>query len=84
MTEEEREADRDASEKLARMIEERLKTNPLPPPPPQTAADGSGKSNSDLHAKLRDGDSDIDVTRNGEFLQNRLCNFYLFFYHAIL
>ncbi|XP_022776076.1 RNA-binding protein 25-like isoform X2 [Durio zibethinus] len=64
VTDEDREADRDASEKLASMIEERLKTNPLPPPPPQTAPDGSGKSNSDLPAKLRDGDSDADVMRN--------------------
>ncbi|XVF84947.1 hypothetical protein PTKIN_Ptkin17bG0079900 [Pterospermum kingtungense] len=64
VTDEDREADQDASEKLLSMIEERLKMNPLPPPPPQTAADGSGKSNSDLPAKLRDGDSDTDVTRN--------------------
>ncbi|XVF02445.1 hypothetical protein REPUB_Repub04eG0175800 [Reevesia pubescens] len=62
VTDEDRKADRDASEKLVSMIEERLKTNPLPPPPPQTAADGSGKSNSDLLAK--DGDSDVDVVRN--------------------
>ncbi|XWS63647.1 hypothetical protein CRYUN_Cryun06bG0119000 [Craigia yunnanensis] len=64
VTDEDCEADRDASEKLASMIEERLKTNPLPPPPRQTAPDGSGKSNSDLPAKSRDGDSDIDVMRN--------------------
>ncbi|TYH84585.1 hypothetical protein ES332_D02G206500v1 [Gossypium tomentosum] len=64
VTDEDREADRDASEKLAGMIEERLKTNPLPPPPPQTAPDGSGKSNSDLPAKSRDGNSDIDLMRN--------------------
>ncbi|PPR80465.1 hypothetical protein GOBAR_AA40250 [Gossypium barbadense] len=64
VTDEDREADRDASEKLAGMIEERLKTNPLPPPPPQTAPDGSGKSNSDLPVKSRDGNSDIDLMRN--------------------
>ncbi|MBA0682580.1 hypothetical protein Goari_024287, partial [Gossypium aridum] len=64
VTDEDCEADRDASEKLAGMIEERLKTNPLPPPPPQTALDGSGKSNSDLPAKSRDGNSDIDLMRN--------------------
>ncbi|XWS68988.1 hypothetical protein CRYUN_Cryun04dG0141000 [Craigia yunnanensis] len=64
VTDEDREADRDASEKLASMIEERLKTNPLPPPS-QTAPDGSGKLNSDLPAKSRDGDSDVDVMRIG-------------------
>lgn len=75
VTDEDREADRDASEKLAGMIEERLKTNPLPPPPPQTAPDGSGKSNSDLPVKSRDGNSDIDLMRNGEFLQLHVCGF---------
>ncbi|XWS34819.1 hypothetical protein CRYUN_Cryun21dG0070100 [Craigia yunnanensis] len=64
VTDEDREADRDVSEKLASMIEERLKTNPLPPPPPQSAPEGSGKSNSDLPAKLRDDNSDVDVMRN--------------------
>ncbi|XVE85055.1 hypothetical protein DITRI_Ditri17bG0061700 [Diplodiscus trichospermus] len=64
VTDEDREADRDASEKLASMIEERLKTNPLPQPPPQNALDGSGKSNSDLTAKLRDADSDVDALRS--------------------
>ncbi|XP_017971419.1 PREDICTED: RNA-binding protein 25 isoform X1 [Theobroma cacao] len=64
VTDEDREADRIALEKLASMIEERLKTNPLPPPPPQIAPDGSGKSNSDLPAESRDGDSDVDVMRN--------------------
>ncbi|XP_039017875.1 RNA-binding protein 25-like isoform X2 [Hibiscus syriacus] len=42
VTDEDLEADRDASEKLAGMIEERLKTNPLPPPPPLTAPDADG------------------------------------------
>ncbi|XP_022725200.1 RNA-binding protein 25-like isoform X2 [Durio zibethinus] len=64
VTDEDREADRDASEKLASMIEERLKTNPFPPLPPQNAPNGSGKSNSDLPAKSRDADSDVDVIRN--------------------
>ena len=79
VTDEDREADRDASEKLASMIEERLKTNPLPPPP-QTAPDGSGKSNSDLPTKLRDKDSDVVVMRNGEFLQLCLCGFIALYY----
>ncbi|OMO52786.1 hypothetical protein COLO4_36971 [Corchorus olitorius] len=64
VTDEDREADREASEKLSSMIEERLKTNPLPPPPPQGAPDGSGKSSSDLPAESRDGDSDVDAMRN--------------------
>uniref|UniRef100_A0A5B7BM64 Putative Nucleotide-binding, alpha-beta plait n=2 Tax=Davidia involucrata TaxID=16924 RepID=A0A5B7BM64_DAVIN len=64
VTDEDREADREALEKLTGMIEERLKTNPLPPPPPQTAADGSGNSNLELPAKSKDGDSDVDIIRN--------------------
>ncbi|XP_039035042.1 RNA-binding protein 25-like isoform X2 [Hibiscus syriacus] len=55
VTNEDREADRDASEKLVGMIEERLKTNPLPPPPPLTAPDASGKSNSDVDLMRNDG-----------------------------
>lgn len=68
VTDEDSEADRDALEKLTSIIEERLKTNPLPPPPPQTTADGYGISNSDLPAKTRDGDSDVDMIRNGKLL----------------
>ncbi|KDO82453.1 hypothetical protein CISIN_1g002335mg [Citrus sinensis] len=64
VTEEDRKADQEALEKLTCMVEERLKTNPLPPPPPQTTADGSGISNSELPAKARDGDSDVDMIRN--------------------
>ncbi|KAL4361008.1 hypothetical protein GQ457_04G007260 [Hibiscus cannabinus] len=55
VTDEDREADQDASEKLVGMIEERLKTNPLPPPPPPTAPDASGKSNSDVDLMRNDG-----------------------------
>ncbi|KAL4278682.1 hypothetical protein GQ457_03G007960 [Hibiscus cannabinus] len=58
VTDEDREADQDASEKLAGMVEERLKTNPLPPPPPPlppTAPDASGKSNSDADLMRNDG-----------------------------
>ncbi|GMP58020.1 hypothetical protein CsSME_00021849 [Camellia sinensis var. sinensis] len=66
VTDEDREADREALEKLTGMIEERLKNNPLPPPPPPplTAADGSGKSNSEQPARSKDGDSDVDIMRN--------------------
>lgn len=68
VTDEDREADREALEKLTSMVEERLKTNPLPPPPPLTTADGSGISNSELPAKTMEGDSDLDVIRNGKLL----------------
>ncbi|KAK6922170.1 RNA recognition motif domain [Dillenia turbinata] len=66
VTDEDRDADHEALEKLTNMIEERLKTKPLPPPPPppQSAADGSGNAKSEVPAKLRDGDSDVDITRN--------------------
>ncbi|XP_022886166.1 RNA-binding protein 25 isoform X1 [Olea europaea var. sylvestris] len=61
---EDREADREAIEKLTRMIEERLKNKPLPPPPPppQMAVDGSG--NSEQPSRLRDREPEGDVAKN--------------------
>ncbi|XP_031263131.1 RNA-binding protein 25 isoform X1 [Pistacia vera] len=64
VTDEDREADREALEKLKSMIEERLRANPLPPPPAQSTVDGFGIPNSELPAKNRDGDSDVDILRN--------------------
>ncbi|KAJ4974056.1 hypothetical protein NE237_007230 [Protea cynaroides] len=64
VTDEDREADRDALEKLTSMIEERLKTKPPPPPPAPTTADSSAKSNSELLSKSRDGDSDVDIMKD--------------------
>ncbi|XP_042497943.1 RNA-binding protein 25-like isoform X2 [Macadamia integrifolia] len=64
VTDEDREADGDALEKLTSMIEERLKTKPPPPPPALNTADGSAKSNSELPSKSRDGDSDVDIMRS--------------------
>ncbi|KAF7124443.1 hypothetical protein RHSIM_Rhsim12G0047400 [Rhododendron simsii] len=66
VTDEDREADREALEKLTGMIEERLKNRPLPPPPPLPAADASGHANSEQPAGSKDGDSDVDTPRNGE------------------
>ncbi|XP_058114927.1 RNA-binding motif protein 25 isoform X2 [Magnolia sinica] len=63
VTDEDREADREASEKLTSMMEERLKTKPLPPPPP-VQNDSSMKSNSEVPAKSRDGDSDVDIMKS--------------------
>ncbi|XP_059445549.1 LOW QUALITY PROTEIN: RNA-binding motif protein 25 [Corylus avellana] len=67
VTDEDKEADQEALEKLTSMIEERLKTMPPPPPPPpppaQVTGDGSVNSNSDVPAKSRDGDSEM---RNAE------------------
>ncbi|KAM5566759.1 RNA-binding protein 25 [Rosa sericea] len=64
VTDEDKEADRVAMEKLTSLIEERLKTNPLPPPPPLAPGDRTGNSISELPAKSRDGDPDVDITRN--------------------
>ncbi|XP_020114093.1 uncharacterized protein LOC109728152 [Ananas comosus] len=65
VTDEDREADRDAVEKISDMIEERLKTNPLPPPPPvPPPADGLAKSQSELASRSRDGDSEVDVMKS--------------------
>lgn len=68
VTDEDREADQEALDKLTSMMEERFKTKPLPPPPPppQGPGDGSGNSNWELPTKSRDGDSDVDIMRNGE------------------
>ncbi|KAJ0506924.1 putative RNA recognition motif domain, PWI domain, RNA-binding domain superfamily [Helianthus annuus] len=66
VTNEDKEADKEASEKLSGMIEERLKNKPLPPPPPppQTAPDAGGNSTSEHPAKSRDGgDTDADGAR---------------------
>ncbi|XP_015957067.1 RNA-binding motif protein 25 isoform X1 [Arachis duranensis] len=63
VTDDDREADREALEKITNMIEERLKTRPLPPPPAQTPGDGSAIT-SEQPAKTRDGDSDEAMGRN--------------------
>lgn len=65
LTDEEREADRVAMEKIESAIEERVKTNPLPPPPPPPPADGSGM---EFAFKSKDGDSNTDIARSGLFL----------------
>ncbi|XP_065874422.1 RNA-binding motif protein 25 isoform X2 [Euphorbia lathyris] len=68
VTGEDKEGDKEALQKLTSMIEERLKTRPLPPPPPppRTPVDGSATTNSELPAKSRDGDPDPDVMRHAE------------------
>lgn len=48
------------------MIEERLKTRPLPPPPAQAAPVGPANLTSEHSAKARDGDSDADIVNHGE------------------
>ncbi|KAL5974477.1 hypothetical protein ACLOJK_031142 [Asimina triloba] len=67
VTDEDREADRDVLEKLKSMVEERLKTKPPPPPPVQNLPDGSSKSNSEMPAKSRDGDSNADILKSAVF-----------------
>ncbi|XP_038714501.1 RNA-binding protein 25-like isoform X2 [Tripterygium wilfordii] len=64
VTDEDKEDDQDALDKLTNMIDERLKTKPLPPPPAQIPADSSGHANPELLSKLREGDSDVDITKN--------------------
>lgn len=65
VTDEDREADREALEKLMSMMEERMKLKPLPPPPTQGPADGSENTNSELLTKSRD--SDVDIMKTGEY-----------------
>ncbi|KAJ7943629.1 RNA-binding protein 25 [Quillaja saponaria] len=66
VTEEDREADQEALEKLTNMMEERSKTKslppPPPPPPPSQATDGSGNTNSE--SRSRDGDSGVDIVKS--------------------
>ncbi|CAI8587609.1 unnamed protein product [Vicia faba] len=64
VTDEDREADRDTLEKIKTMIEERLKTRPLPPPPPPPIRDGSVDSFSEQPTKTREGDSDVDPKKS--------------------
>ncbi|XP_020216773.1 RNA-binding protein 25-like [Cajanus cajan] len=65
VTDEDREADREALEKITKMIEERVKTRPLPPPPPaQPTGDGSVNLTSEQPVKTRDGDSVMDTEKN--------------------
>ncbi|XP_059316530.1 RNA-binding motif protein 25 isoform X2 [Lycium ferocissimum] len=66
VTDEDRQSDKEALEKLKDMIEERLKNKPLPPPPPppQTAKDDSDNSHTE---NLKDGeleDKNDDVSEN--------------------
>ncbi|CAA0814143.1 splicing factor PWI domain-containing protein / RNA recognition motif (RRM)-containing protein [Striga hermonthica] len=70
VTDEDRDADREAREKLAGMIEERLKNNPLPPPPPQRPIDGPGNSHSEQPSGSRDEESEGDVAKNNSEDQN--------------
>lgn len=65
VTDEDREGDREALEKITKMIEERLKTRPLPPPPAQRSGDGSVNLTSEQPVKTREGDS-VDTEKNGE------------------
>ncbi|KAJ8547654.1 hypothetical protein K7X08_011240 [Anisodus acutangulus] len=62
VTDEDRQADKEALEKLKDMIEERLKNKPLPPPPPppQTAKDDSDNSYTE---NLKDGEPARDTTK---------------------
>ncbi|KAJ6988394.1 hypothetical protein NC653_021347 [Populus alba x Populus x berolinensis] len=71
VTDEDKEGDREAMEKLTSMIEERVNTKPLPPPPPpsQAPADGSVNPNSELPSKSRDVNTDADIMRSRECLQ---------------
>ncbi|BAT99542.1 hypothetical protein LR48_Vigan06g098500 [Vigna angularis] len=63
VTDEDREGDREALEKITKMIEERLKTRPLPPPPAQPTGDGSVSLTSEQPVKTREGDS-VDTEKN--------------------
>lgn len=68
VTDEDRDVDQEALEKLTNMIEERIKTKPPPPPPPpaQKVADGTNNSNSEVPTKSGDKDSDVNTVKNDD------------------
>lgn len=66
VTDEDRAADRETLEKLTGMIEERLKSRPLPPPPPPAVIDGPGNSNSEQPSGSKDRESGEDDLKNGK------------------
>lgn len=66
LSDEDREADREALEKITNALEERLKSRPLPPPPLLPTADVSGNSSAEPSSKLKDGESDADILKSGE------------------
>ncbi|CAI0386376.1 unnamed protein product [Linum tenue] len=75
VTNEDKEGDKAAQEKLYNMIEERLKTKPLPPPPPpppppQLLIDGSGNPNTE-QTKSRDGDSETDALKSDDAAEEK-------------
>lgn len=67
VTDEDRQADREALEKLTGILEERLISKPLPPPPPppRLSTDGPGKSSPEQQSESRDRESDGDAAKNG-------------------
>uniref|UniRef100_M1D213 RNA-binding region RNP-1 and Splicing factor PWI family member protein n=2 Tax=Solanum tuberosum TaxID=4113 RepID=M1D213_SOLTU len=65
VTDEDRQADKEALEKLKDMIEERLKNKPLPPPPPPPQAPKDGSDNS-YTENLKDGEPGRDTAKNEE------------------
>ncbi|GAB2280441.1 hypothetical protein Dimus_015073 [Dionaea muscipula] len=67
VTDEDRETDNDAMEKIMDLIAERLRSKPLPPPPPlPPRGDRTTNSNSDVPAKSGDRESDADTTKKDE------------------
>ncbi|XP_019171232.1 PREDICTED: RNA-binding protein 25 isoform X2 [Ipomoea nil] len=67
VTDEDRQADQEASEKLTDMIKERIKNKPLPPPPPPPQllpTDAGGNLNVENHSRSKDGESDADAVKN--------------------
>lgn len=75
VTDEDREADKEALEKMRSMIEERLKS--LPPPPPHAPADSLAIAESEAPSKSKDRDSDADLVKNGNYLLMGSFSFWL-------
>ncbi|XP_023531632.1 RNA-binding protein 25-like isoform X1 [Cucurbita pepo subsp. pepo] len=64
LSDEDRDADREVSEKLTNALEERLKSRPLPPPPLLTATDVSGNSSAEPSVKMKDGEAVSDILKS--------------------
>lgn len=64
ITDEDRQSDQEALEKINAMIDERMKNKPLPPPPSLAVHDGSANSKPEVPSRSKDGELDLDATKD--------------------
>lgn len=78
ITDEDKQADQEALDKINAMIDERMKNKPLPPPPSLAVHDGSANSKPEVPSRSKDGELDMDATKGCSFIvliqQSEFCN----------